>query len=73
MLRSACRLSLEGVVSKRLDAPYVSGRTQTWTKAKCRAGHEAVIGGWTTTAGKFRSLLVGVYRGDLFMFVCLVG
>jgi hypothetical protein len=39
------------MVSKRLDAPYRSGRSATWTKAKCRAGHEVVIGGWTTTGG----------------------
>ena len=31
------------------DAPYRSGRTDSWTKAKCRAGHEVVIGGWSTT------------------------
>ena len=62
VLRSACKLSLEGIVSKTADAPYRSGRTETWTKAKCRAGHEVVIGGWTTTKGKFRSLLVGVHR-----------
>jgi bifunctional non-homologous end joining protein LigD len=57
-------MNLEGIVSKRLDAPYASGRGDHWTKAKCRAGHEVVIGGWSTTAGKFRSLLVGVNRGD---------
>ena len=51
VLRSACRLSLEGIVSKRGDAPYVSGRTNTWVKSKCRAGHEVVIGGYSTTAG----------------------
>ena len=34
-----------------------------WTKSKCRAGHEVVIGGWTTDAGQMRSLLAGVYRG----------
>ncbi len=73
VLRSACRLSLEGIVSKRADAPYRSGRTDSWTKAKCRAGHEVVIGGWTTTAGKFRSLLAGVYRGDHFVYVGRVG
>jgi bifunctional non-homologous end joining protein LigD len=49
VLRSACRLSLEGIVSKRRDAPYVSGRTNTWAKSKCRAGHEVVIGGYSTT------------------------
>ena len=69
VLRSACKLSLEGIVSKKGDAPYRSGRTDTWTKAKCRAGHEVVIGGWSTTDGKFRSLLVGVHRGDHFGYV----
>ena len=34
VLKSACRLALEGIVSKRLDAPYCSGRTNSWTKAK---------------------------------------
>ena len=73
VLRSACRLSLEGIVSKRGDAPYVSGRTNTWVKSKCRAGHEVVIGGYSTSAGKFRSLLVGVHRGDGFIYVGRVG
>lgn len=36
VLKSACRLSLEGIVSKRADAPYRSGRTETWAKSKCR-------------------------------------
>ncbi len=73
VLRSACRLSLEGIISKRLDAPYQSGRTDSWTKAKCRAGHEVVIGGWTTTDGKFRSLLAGVHRGGHFVYIGRVG
>ena len=34
MLKSARELSLEGIVSKKLDAPYHSGRTDSWTKAK---------------------------------------
>ncbi|MER8446507.1 DNA ligase D [Mesorhizobium sp. M1066] len=73
VLRSACRLSLEGIVSKRADAAYQSGRTETWAKSKCRAGHEVVIGGYATTAGKFRSLLAGVHRGDNFVYVGRVG
>ena len=73
VLKSACRLSLEGIVSKRLDAPYTSGRSASWTKAKCRAGHEVVVGGWSTTNGRFRSLLVGVHRGDHFVYVGRVG
>ena len=73
VLLSACRMNLEGIVSKRADAAYASGRSDSWTKAKCRAGHEVVIGGWSTTAGKFRSLLVGVHRGDHFVYVGRVG
>jgi bifunctional non-homologous end joining protein LigD len=70
---SACKMSLEGIVSKRLDAPYQSGRSESWTKTKCRAGHEVVIGGWKTTNGKFRSLMAGVYRGDHLAYVGMVG
>jgi bifunctional non-homologous end joining protein LigD len=73
VLRSACKLSLEGIVSKLADAPYQSGRTDTWAKSKCRAGHEVVIGGYAKTNGKFRSLLVGVHRGDHFVYVGRVG
>jgi bifunctional non-homologous end joining protein LigD len=73
VLLSACQLDLEGIISKRLDAPYRSGRTKTWAKAKCRGGQEVVIGGWSTTNGKFRSLLVGVHRGGHFVHVGRVG
>ncbi len=73
MLQSACRMSLEGIVSKKLDAPYRSGRGDDWTKSKCRAGHEVVIGGWDETEGRFRSLLVGVHRGKHLVYVGRVG
>src|SRR5690606_11290966 len=43
VLRHACRLSLEGVVSKQIDAPYRSGRTKTWIKSKCSARQEFVV------------------------------
>ena len=70
---SACKMNLEGIVSKRLDAPYVSGRHGGWTKAKCRTGNEVVLGGWTTTAGKFRSLLAGVHRNGRLEYVGRIG
>jgi bifunctional non-homologous end joining protein LigD len=73
MLQSACRMGLEGIVSKRLDAPYRSDRSQTWQKAKCRAGHEVVIGGWTGEAGQLRSLLVGVNRDGKLIYTGRVG
>ncbi|WP_375776305.1 DNA ligase D [Bradyrhizobium sp. ma5] len=73
VLDSARKLGLEGIVSKRLDGAYRSGRSDDWTKAKIRAGHEVVIGGWKTTNGKFRSLMAGVYRGGHLEFVGIVG
>ena len=67
---SACNSCRWKASSRRSsDAPYRSGRSESWTKAKCRAGHEVVIGGWKTTNGKFRSLMAGVHRGDHLAFV----
>lgn len=73
VLKSACRMSLEGIVSKQAAARYASGRTDSWIKAKCRAGHEVVIGGWNSNGGQFRSLMAGVYRGDHLVYVGNVG
>jgi bifunctional non-homologous end joining protein LigD len=73
VMESASKLALEGIVSKKLSAPYHSGRSENWTKAKSRAGHEVVIGGWKTTNGKFRSLMAGVYRDDHLAYVGIVG
>ncbi len=73
MMESAAKLNLEGIISKKLSAPYHSGRSESWTKAKARAGQEVVIGGWKTTSGKFRSLMAGVHRGDHLVFVGMVG
>ena len=73
VLKSACHLKLEGIISKRPDAPYRSGRTETWMKSKCRAGHEVVIGGWSGSASNLRSLVVGVRRGDHLVHTGRVG
>jgi len=73
VLESACRLSLEGVISKRIAAPYESGRTGSWTKSKCRAGHEVVIGGWTSEGANLSSLIAGVYRDGRLVPVGRIG
>jgi bifunctional non-homologous end joining protein LigD len=73
VLLSACRMDLEGIISKRLDAPYQSGRSENWGKSKCRAGHEVVIGGWTTTGDAFRSLIAGVNRDGELVHVGRIG
>jgi bifunctional non-homologous end joining protein LigD len=73
VLQSACRMDLEGIVSKRLDAPYQSGRVESWTKSKCRAGHEVVLGAYTTTNGAFRSLIGGVNKDGRLIHVGRIG
>jgi bifunctional non-homologous end joining protein LigD len=73
VLQSARKLSLEGIVSKKLGSLYQSGRSESWTKTKIRDGQEVVLGGWKTTNGKFRSLMAGVYRDGRLAFVGIVG
>ncbi len=73
VMESARKLAMEGIVSKKLSAPYRSGRSESWTKAKARPGHEVVLGGYKTTNGKFRSLLAGVYRDGRLAYVGTVG
>ncbi|EKS32101.1 DNA ligase D [Afipia clevelandensis] len=73
IMESARALSLEGIVSKKLAASYRSGRSGNWTKAKVRAGHEVVIGGWKSNGDKFRSLMVGVPKNGHLAYVGVVG
>jgi bifunctional non-homologous end joining protein LigD len=73
MLDAACRMDLEGVISKNANAPYQSGRGDAWTKSKCRGGQEVVIGAWRGTPGKFRSLLVGTYQNGKLVYMGRVG
>ncbi|MGH7019175.1 MAG: DNA ligase D [Brevundimonas sp.] len=74
ILESACRMHLEGVISKKLDAPYRAGRSATWVKSKCRGRDEVVIGGWSSEGEtRFRSLLVGVKTKDGLRYLGRVG
>ena len=73
VLRSACALHLEGVVSKRLDAPYRSGRGEAWTKAKCRGGQEVILAGWVGEGERLRSLIAAVNRNDRLVHVGRIG
>jgi bifunctional non-homologous end joining protein LigD len=60
----ACHDGWEGLVAKRADAPYLSGRTRDWLKFKCLGSQEFVVGGWTDPQRSrigFGALLLG-YR-----------
>ena len=59
----ACRMGLEGIVSKRRDLPYTPGRRSGWVKVKCIKRQEVVVGGFTDPKGSrvgIGALLVGV-------------
>ncbi len=63
----ACRMALEGIVSKRRGRPYRGGRGRDWLKIKCVARQEFVVGGLTQPEGSrtgFGALLVGYHDED---------
>ena len=75
-LQNVCSLQLEGMISKRADAPYHSGRSKIWLKTKCHKRQEFVIGGYTpSTTGlpMIGSLLLGYYEGKDFVYAGRVG
>jgi bifunctional non-homologous end joining protein LigD len=73
VLQAACKMALEGIISKRLDSPYRSGRGDTWTKTKCRGGEEVIIGGWSEEQGRLRSLFIGARHDDHLVYLGKVG
>ena len=76
VLKNLCAKGHEGIVAKRADAPYRSGRTKGWLKVKCSRRQEFVVGGFSPSdkAGRpFSSILVGVFDGDEFVYRGRVG
>jgi len=69
LLRHACKMGLEGIVSKLADAPYRSGRGRDWIKTKCSDRQELVVAGFvpsTADAHAVGALVLGSYqRGKL--------
>ena len=75
-LAEACAAGLEGIVSKRADRPYRSGRGRDWLKIKCTRGAEFVIGGYSRSdvRGKpFASLLLGTFASGKLVYAGKVG
>ena len=72
----ACRLGLEGVISKRRDLPYREGRHGGWVKTKCTLRQEFVIGGFTDLKGTragLGALVIGHYEDHRLIFAGKVG
>jgi bifunctional non-homologous end joining protein LigD len=63
----ACTLKVEGIVSKRVDAPYTPGNRGLWLKVKCLNREEFVVVGWTDPEGSrpwLGALLLAYYDPD---------
>jgi bifunctional non-homologous end joining protein LigD len=75
LFETMCREGLEGIVSKRADAPYAGKRTKAWLKVKCTHRQEFVIVGWLPSDKKrgFKSLLLGVREGKGYRYAGKVG
>ena len=76
VLSRACELSLEGIVSKRGDAPYRPGRSDAFIKVKCSNAQELVVGGFipsTVTPRAIGALVVGHYQGKRLIYAGRVG
>lgn len=67
LLESACRMHLEGVIAKRADSTYVSRRSDSWLKLKCKLRQEFVVCGYTDRSDGARqigSLLLGIHNDE---------
>ncbi len=76
IFRKACELHAEGIVSKRANSPYHSGRGGDWLKLKCVHQQEFVIGGFTELANKSHgvgALMLGYYEDGKLIYVGRTG
>jgi bifunctional non-homologous end joining protein LigD len=72
VFEQACRMGLEGIVAKRVDTPYRSGRQDSWIKLKCVKSETFPIIAFVEKLGarprKIASLYVGRWEGDRLMY-----
>ncbi|WP_159981722.1 MULTISPECIES: DNA ligase D [unclassified Novosphingobium] len=71
-----CEAGQEGIIAKRVDAPYAGRRTRSWVKVKCTRRQEFVIVGWSRSRARgrpFSSLLLGQYEEKTLVYRGKVG
>lgn len=76
ILKTACAMKLEGIVSKRGDLPYRSGRNGDWTKSKCVMADPFVVVGYVPSkagSGMVGSLVLGFYENGEIVYAGRVG
>lgn len=64
MFAHACKLGLEGVVSKVRDSAYASGRGNNWVKKTCAQRETLTIAGFALEEGKWDGIYLGRRKGD---------
>lgn len=76
ILAQACKLGLEGIVSKRIDKPYQPGRSDTWLKTKCIQTDEFIVIGYvdsTAIRNAIGALALAFYQGGRLTYAGRVG
>jgi bifunctional non-homologous end joining protein LigD len=76
VLRHACAMGLEGIISKRRDCPYRSGRAKDWLKSKCTHRQELVVAGYpprSDNAQAVGALVLGYYDAGMLTYAGRVG
>jgi len=76
ILKHACAMGLEGIVSKRRNAPYRSGRSDNFVKSKCHGRQEFVVAGFsrsTAASTAIGALIVAVYENGELTYAGRVG
>jgi bifunctional non-homologous end joining protein LigD len=76
LVKHACKLGLEGIISKRADAGYHSGRGYDWLKTKCSDRQEFIIAGFAPSTNDKHSvgaLILGFYKGNQLTYAGRTG
>ncbi len=76
LFQAMCQAGQEGIIAKRIDAPYLGKRSQNWVKVKCITRQEFVVVGWSKSSTKLRpfaSLLLAQYEGGELVYKGKVG
>ena len=71
-----CEAGMEGIISKRIDAPYRGARSKSWVKVKCTRRQEFVVIGWSKSRARgrpFASLYLAQHEGKTLVYKGKVG
>ena len=76
LYEAMCKAGQEGIIAKKIDAPYRHARSRAWVKVKCTRRQEFVVVGWKKSSAKgrpFASLLLAQHDGEALVYKGNVG